>query len=149
MRLGAYFLLLIAVLGWHGCRPAKPVVTKRPPVSPTRPAVAAAKPMPQKPVVVKRPPPKPVPAIVESPIEPVEFDEVTDLPPPPPKREFRAVWIATVENMDWPSKKGLPVADQQRELIEMFDMHQRMGLNAVIFQIRSAADAFYAKSSGP
>lgn len=149
MRLGAYFLLLVAILGWNGCRRARPVVTKRPPASPVRPAVAATKPMPQKPAVVKRPPPTPVPPIVETPIESVEFDEVTDLTPPPPKREFRAVWIATVENMDWPSRKGLPVATQQRELIEMFDMHQRMGLNAVIFQIRSAADAFYAKSSEP
>lgn len=79
----------------------------------------------------------------------VAFDEIIDLTPPPPKREFRAVWIATVDNIDWPSKKGLPVADQQRELIEMFDLQQKMGLNAVIFQIRSAADAFYARGSEP
>ena len=32
----------------------------------------------------------------------------------PPKREFRGVWIATVENIDWPSKPGLP-ADQQKQ----------------------------------
>ena len=32
--------------------------------------------------------------------------------PPPPIREFRAAWIATVANIDWPSKPGLPVAQQ-------------------------------------
>ena len=31
-------------------------------------------------------------------------------PPPPPPREFRAAWVATVDNIDWPSRKGLPVA---------------------------------------
>ncbi|XWW47156.1 family 10 glycosylhydrolase [Fibrella sp. USSR17] len=67
----------------------------------------------------------------------------------PPKREFRAVWIATVDNIDWPSKKALPVADQQREFIELLDMSQQTGLNAVVVQVRAAADAFYAKSAEP
>ena len=29
-----------------------------------------------------------------------------------PKYEFRAAWVASVENIDWPSKKGLPVDSQ-------------------------------------
>jgi hypothetical protein len=33
----------------------------------------------------------------------------------PPKREFRAVWIATVANIDWPSQKGLASGVQQDE----------------------------------
>src|SRR5947209_3609763 len=28
---------------------------------------------------------------------------------PPAPREFRAVWVATVENIDWPTRPGLPV----------------------------------------
>src|SRR4051794_40147312 len=36
--------------------------------------------------------------------------------PPPVPREFRGVWVATVSNVDWPSKKGLPAAEQQAEL---------------------------------
>ncbi|HEX9955686.1 MAG TPA: family 10 glycosylhydrolase, partial [Fibrella sp.] len=67
----------------------------------------------------------------------------------PLKREFRAVWIATVDNIDWPSRKGLPVADQQREFLELLDMSQQTGLNAVVVQVRAAADAFYAKSAEP
>jgi uncharacterized lipoprotein YddW (UPF0748 family) len=61
----------------------------------------------------------------------------------PPKREFRAVWVATVENIDWPSRKGLPVEQQQQEFINILNTQQRNGMNAVIVQIRPVADAFY------
>ena len=53
-----------------------------------------------------------------------------------PLYEFRGVWIATVSNIDWPSKPGLSTEDQKRELLRIFDKHQGMGLNAVIFQVR-------------
>ncbi|MES2775451.1 MAG: family 10 glycosylhydrolase [Bacteroidota bacterium] len=66
-----------------------------------------------------------------------------------PKFEFRAAWIATVENIDWPSKRGLPVETQKAEFIQMLDMLQRNGMNAVIMQIRPAADAFYPSSLEP
>lgn len=66
-----------------------------------------------------------------------------------PKRELRGVWIATVANIDWPSRSGLPIAQQQAELIEILDNHQRAGINAVFFQIRPSADAFYAISNEP
>lgn len=60
-----------------------------------------------------------------------------------PKREFRGVWIATVANIDWPSKPGLTSEEQQKEFIEILDMHKANGMNAVIVQVRPAADAFY------
>ena len=60
-----------------------------------------------------------------------------------PKYEFRAVWVASVENIDWPSKKGLPVDSQKVEFTRLLDMHERNGFNAVVVQIRPAADAFY------
>lgn len=66
-----------------------------------------------------------------------------------PKREFRAAWVATVSNIDWPSKPGLPVDDQKAEFIRLLDMLKRDGMNAVIVQIRPAADAFYASSLEP
>jgi uncharacterized lipoprotein YddW (UPF0748 family)/DNA-binding MarR family transcriptional regulator len=62
---------------------------------------------------------------------------------PRPKYEFRAAWVASVENIDWPSKKGLPVDSQKVEFTRLLDMHQRNGLNAVVVQIRPAADALY------
>jgi len=67
----------------------------------------------------------------------------------PPKREFRGVWIASVANIDWPSRKGLPSPDQQQEFIHILDNHQRLGINAVFVQVRAASDAFYAESEEP
>jgi uncharacterized lipoprotein YddW (UPF0748 family) len=69
--------------------------------------------------------------------------------PPPPIREFRAAWIATVANIDWPSKPGLPVAQQQAELISLLDRAAQHHFNAVFFQVRSVSDAFYASSIEP
>ncbi len=62
-----------------------------------------------------------------------------------PKRELRGVWIATIENIDWPSKKGLSEADQKAELDKILDFHKSLNINAVYFQIRAAADSFYGK----
>jgi uncharacterized lipoprotein YddW (UPF0748 family) len=63
-----------------------------------------------------------------------------------PKREFRGVWIATVANIDWPSKPGLNSDTQKAELIRILNEHQKTGINAIIFQIRPATDALYGKS---
>lgn len=66
-----------------------------------------------------------------------------------PKREFRAAWIATVSNIDWPSKPGLPSVQQQQELISRLDALRAMGCNAVILQVRPAADALYNSKLEP
>jgi uncharacterized lipoprotein YddW (UPF0748 family) len=66
-----------------------------------------------------------------------------------PQYEFRAVWIATVENIDWPSKKGLPAEQQKEEFIRVLDMHQRNGMNAIVMQIRPVSDAFYPSRFEP
>ncbi|RUA12454.1 MAG: glycoside hydrolase family 10 protein [Flavobacteriia bacterium] len=58
-------------------------------------------------------------------------------------REFRGVWIATVKNIDWPSKDNLSTEEQKKELILLLDKFKDLNLNAVIFQIRPSADAFY------
>ncbi|MEA2709390.1 MAG: hypothetical protein QOF78_1991 [Phycisphaerales bacterium] len=71
-----------------------------------------------------------------------------DAPPAPP-REFRGVWIATVGNINWPSKPGLPVQEQQREIIDLLDYAARLKLNAVFIQVRPAADAFYPSNLEP
>ncbi|WP_407523850.1 family 10 glycosylhydrolase [Lacibacter sp. MH-610] len=65
------------------------------------------------------------------------------------KPEFRAAWIATVDNIDWPSKKGLPVDSQKAEFIRILDLHKQNGLNAIIMQIRPATDAFYPSPYEP
>lgn len=67
----------------------------------------------------------------------------------PPKRELRAVWIATVENIDWPSRRGLSTEQQKQEFIALLNRHQRNGMNAVVVQVRPATDAFYASAYEP
>jgi uncharacterized lipoprotein YddW (UPF0748 family) len=67
----------------------------------------------------------------------------------PPKREMRAVWIATVENIDWPSSPGITVEFQKREMIALLDLVKENNLNTVILQIRPAADAFYPSPFEP
>ncbi|PUZ26620.1 Uncharacterized lipoprotein YddW, UPF0748 family [Chitinophaga costaii] len=66
-----------------------------------------------------------------------------------PKRELRAVWIATVANIDWPSSKNLSSYQQQQEFIRLLDQFKSNGFNAVVVQIRPAADAFYASQLEP
>lgn len=66
-----------------------------------------------------------------------------------PKRELRGVWVATMANIDWPSSVGMSVAQQKAELLRILDAHQRAGINAVFFQVRPSADAFYSKSDEP
>lgn len=64
-------------------------------------------------------------------------------------REFRGVWIATVSNIDWPSSRALSSEEQQREFIQMLDLFKSMNFNAIIFQIRPSADAFYNSKYEP
>ena len=62
---------------------------------------------------------------------------------------MRAVWIATVENIDWPSSPFLSVPEQQHEMTGLLDLAKAYNLNTLIFQIRPAADAFYASAIEP
>jgi uncharacterized lipoprotein YddW (UPF0748 family) len=72
-----------------------------------------------------------------------------DESPAEPQVEFRGVWIATVSNIDWPSKKGLSSAEQKAELIAMLDKAAELKLNAVIFQVRPMCDALYVSEIEP
>jgi uncharacterized lipoprotein YddW (UPF0748 family) len=65
------------------------------------------------------------------------------------KREFRAVWVTTLDNKDFPSRKGLSTQKQQDEIVEMVEFYQKKGFNALVFQVRPAADAFYSSSYEP
>jgi uncharacterized lipoprotein YddW (UPF0748 family) len=64
-------------------------------------------------------------------------------------REFRGVWVTSVANMDWPSRPGLPVAQQKSELITILDRAAALNLNAIILQVRPSGDALYASKKEP
>jgi uncharacterized lipoprotein YddW (UPF0748 family) len=62
---------------------------------------------------------------------------------PNARPEIRGGWVATVNNIDWPSEPGLPVARQQAELRALLDTAADVNLNMVILQVRTACDALY------
>ena len=64
------------------------------------------------------------------PVDPVDAINRVDGPPAVP-REFRAVWVASVANIDWPSKRDLTVAQQQAEIVSVLDRAKELNLNAV------------------
>jgi uncharacterized lipoprotein YddW (UPF0748 family) len=71
-----------------------------------------------------------------------------ELPPPAP-RQFRGAWVATVANIDWPSRPGLPTLEQQGEARAILDRARALGLNALVLQVRPAGDALYASRLEP
>ena len=64
-------------------------------------------------------------------------------------REIRGVWVASVFNLDWPSRAGLPMADAKRELSALLDTFVAIGANVVNLQVRPESDAFYLSTLEP
>src|SRR5262245_5069433 len=69
--------------------------------------------------------------------------------PPPAPREFRGVWVASVGNIDWPGRPGQSTDEQKREAIAILDKCSQLNINAVILQVRPAADALYKSDLEP
>jgi uncharacterized lipoprotein YddW (UPF0748 family) len=69
--------------------------------------------------------------------------------PPPVTRELRGVWVATVNNIDWPSRSDLTTGEQQQELLAIFNRAAALRLNAVILQVRPVSDALYESRYEP
>lgn len=65
------------------------------------------------------------------------------------KPEFRGVWVATVDNIDWPSRGNYNSDSQKAEFIRLLDFHKSNGMNAMIVQIRPVTDAFYPSPFEP
>ena len=68
---------------------------------------------------------------------------------PPTPREFRAVWVASVANIDWPSRSNLSVAEQKAEIASIVNRAADLNLNAIIVQVRTSADALYDSKLEP
>ncbi len=65
-----------------------------------------------------------------------------------PEKELRAVWIATVLNLDWPSANQNS-ENQKQAFLNMIDSLKKININAVIFQVRTECDAFYNSKYEP
>ncbi|MES2297191.1 MAG: family 10 glycosylhydrolase [Pseudomonadota bacterium] len=69
--------------------------------------------------------------------------------PPPAPREWRAAWVSTVANIDWPSRSNLTPAQQQAEALQILDRAKALNLNAIVLQVRPSADAIYSSKLEP
>lgn len=65
------------------------------------------------------------------------------------EEEFRGVWVSTVFNLDFPSKKGLSEEEYKEEYLELLDNVEALNMNSVIFQVRPKLDAFYKSEINP
>ena len=96
------------------------------------------------------PPPSPPPGTPRQPgaiaPPPPPFDP--NMPPPAP-REFRAAWVSTVANIDWPSRSNLSSEKQQAEAIAILERCKALNLNAIVLQVRPSADAIYPSELEP
>jgi uncharacterized lipoprotein YddW (UPF0748 family) len=64
-------------------------------------------------------------------------------------RELRAMWVATVANLDFPRRQGAPAEAMTRELDDLVARADALGMNALVFQVRPEADAFYRSKKEP
>ena len=78
-----------------------------------------------------------------------EFTEASFQKPPVALSEFRAAWIASVANINWPSKPGLSSEKQKEEALKLLNFLEELNFNAVILQVRPQADALYESKIEP
>jgi len=86
----------------------------------------------------------PQPPVIPEPTETPAIKHELEIP-----REFRAAWVATVANIDWPSKPGLSTAEQKAEALALLDSAVILNLNAIVFQVRPQCDALYESELEP
>ncbi|MGH7244836.1 MAG: glycoside hydrolase family 10 protein [Phycisphaerales bacterium] len=89
------------------------------------------------------------PALAQPQWQQASATRAQSLAPPEPPHEFRGVWIASVQNIDWPSASDLTVEKQKAEIIRAVDGLEKMNINAVLLQVRPSADALYAGALEP
>ncbi|MCG9971444.1 glycoside hydrolase family 10 protein [Christiangramia crocea] len=139
LRHSVRFLVYLTAVFLASCKTTNPVSKPEPPL--------AEKTTPQDTILSEKPP-----VVVKEPQKPEEKQpeiKVTKMAPPLDIYEFRAAWVATVANINWPSKSGLSTSEQQREALKLLDFLKENNFNAVIFQVRPQTDAFYDSQLEP
>ena len=64
-----------------------------------------------------------------------------------PKHEVRAVWLTTLNGLDWPRTRGAEA--QKQELVHILDQLKDAGINTVLFQTRVRATTVYPSKMEP
>ncbi|MET7462518.1 family 10 glycosylhydrolase [Nonomuraea sp. NPDC005501] len=91
----------------------------------------------------------PLPAYADPTTTPTATTTASEAAYVPPLHQMRGMWIASVANINWPSKQGLSADEQKAELIAWLDLAVQRRLNSVFVQIRPTADAFWPSSFEP
>jgi uncharacterized lipoprotein YddW (UPF0748 family) len=107
-------------------------------------AISACSVHPIKPVAPASPTTTPAATKIQARREPATATQAPAAP-----REFRAAWVSTVSNIDWPSRKNLSTDKQKKEIIAILDMAVELRLNAIVLQVRPSADAIYPSTLEP
>lgn len=128
------FYWLIFLLFVQACK-----TSQAPTTQPSRPVGPQGQPSTQAPI-----PPKTV-----TPPQPKEFYRQLPISISESPREMRAVWIATVANIDWPSSSTAPFTVQKEEFIKLLDYYKSLNFNTAIVQIRTSGDALYPSRLAP
>src|ERR1700752_860589 len=63
--------------------------------------------------------------------------------------DFRAAWVASVYNLNFPSRPGLPVGEQEQQIANIVETAKKAGLNALMVQVRPEGDALYRSDLEP
>jgi len=127
-----FFLIFMVLLGACKTQQKTTPSSSKPPVSISTKPNQGTSSLPEKPL--------PATSMAMKPL-------VYSLPEIP--REFRAVWIATVANIDWPSSPTDSYEKQKKDFLAILDYYKSLNFNAVIVQIRTAGDAFYPTNLAP
>ncbi len=64
-------------------------------------------------------------------------------------KEMRAAWVASVYNINFPSRPGLSASAQKAEIVRICEIAQKSGLNALMVQVRPESDALYESRYEP
>ena len=132
LRLTSFLLILLM---FSSCKLQQPVAQKKKPVAKTE----------QK----QNPEAGEIPAPAQNTEEEIPVVKELRSNSPLDIHEFRAAWVASVANINWPSKPDLSTSDQQREALKILDFLAEHNFNAVIFQVRPQADALYDSKLEP
>ncbi|MFO0594705.1 MAG: family 10 glycosylhydrolase [Myxococcaceae bacterium] len=65
------------------------------------------------------------------------------------QRELRGVWVASVQNLDWPTSSSLSADAGRASMAVLVDSMASAGLNALFFQVRPESDALYPSTLEP
>ncbi|MBW3630181.1 MAG: family 10 glycosylhydrolase, partial [Gemmatimonadetes bacterium] len=87
----------------------------------------------------------------DTPTDPTPSTPVTPTEPTAPaiQREMRGLWVATVANIDWPTRTTLTADQQRAELVDIMTRAAATGINTIVLQVRPAADALYSSTLEP